>query len=144
MKKLLIALMMVIGSMIFAVELDMDLLKAIEKVESNGKLDAKGDYSKKTKEYRAIGCMQIWKTYVDDVNRIVGKKKYNYNDRYNRLKSFEMVAIYLNHYGKFYERKTGKTATYEILSRIHNGGPNGWKKESTIKYWNKVKKVLNK
>jgi hypothetical protein len=54
-----------------------------------------------------------------------------------------MTIIYLNHYGKVYEKKTGKKATCEVLSRIHNGGPNGYKNPKTIKYWNKVKAILN-
>ena len=34
--------------------------------------------------------------------------------------------------------------TYEVYARIWNGGPDGWKKRSTLKYWKKVKKELKK
>lgn len=146
MKKLIVAIVAVIAINSFGVEIPHKLISALCIVESNAKSDAKGDYSKKLKEYRAIGAFQLWKIYVDDVNNILKnsgcKNRYSYNDRYNYRKSYEMVVIYLNHYGAVYEKKTGKKATFEVLSRIHNGGPNGWKKQSTIKYWNKVKEIL--
>jgi hypothetical protein len=39
------------------------------------------------------------------------------------------------------EERLGREPTEEDFSRNHNGGPNGYKKESTKKFWNKVKKV---
>jgi len=33
--------------------------------------------------------------------------------------------------------------TFEDIARIHNGGPNGHRKEITKRYWEKVKKILN-
>ncbi|HQG06785.1 MAG TPA: hypothetical protein PLX18_11665 [Anaerohalosphaeraceae bacterium] len=47
----------------------------------------------------------------------------------------------MTHYGKRYKRITGKPATLEILARIHNGGPDGWKKISTAAYAAKVKSI---
>ena len=85
--------------------------------------------------------MQLWKSYIDDVNRIY-KTDYLHNDAFDREKAIEITTKYLRYYGKKYEEKTGNRPTLEVLSRIHNGGPNGWKKESTIDYWNKVKKQL--
>jgi soluble lytic murein transglycosylase-like protein len=105
-------------------------------VESSRREKAVGDNGK------AVGLLQLHKVYVDDVNRIVGKKKYSYADRWNPQKSIEMTVIYLKHYGRRYERITGKTATYEVLARIHNGGPDGWEKTKTREYWCKVQKHL--
>lgn len=102
------------------------LILAIEKVESGGKVDAVGDGG------RAVGCLQIWPIMVDEVNRIAGTK-YTLKDRLSRQKSFEMARIYLNKYGKTTEEK----------ARNWNGGPNGYKKDATKKYWNKVKKELS-
>jgi hypothetical protein len=45
----------------------------------------------------AVGCLQIRRTMVRDVNRILGKKIYTYNDRWSRTKSIEMLKIYCNH-----------------------------------------------
>ena len=39
--------------------------------------------------------------------------------------------------------RLGRKPTLEDIARIHNGGPNGWKKKSTDAYWAKVKKELD-
>ena len=41
-----------------------------------------------------------------------------------------------------YARRLGHEPTQENLARMHNGGPNGHKKSTTLKYWNKVKENL--
>lgn len=114
-----------------------DLFTAIATVESNGNDYAVGDRG------RAIGRYQLWKVYVDDVNRIAGTS-YTYADRTDPEKALQMVKIYIGHYAARYERLTGKTATDEVKARLHNGGPNGYKKGATIAYWNKVKKEMGK
>ena len=140
MKNIIIVIIAIIAINCKAVEVKTKLLNAIKTVESNGKSDAIGDNGK------AVGAYQLWKTYVDDVNNILKNKgskiRFTYNDRFNAHKSRVMTLIYLKHYGKVYERKTGKVATDEILAKIHNGGPNGWKKQATEKYWNKIKAEL--
>lgn len=113
------------------------LLDAISIVESNNNPNAVGDNG------NAIGCYQIWPLYMRDVIRI-SRKVYMYADRLDPEKSREMVKIYLTHYGKVYKRKTGLEPTDEIYSRIHNGGPNGYKKEATKKYWLKVQNIMAK
>ena len=111
------------------------LLDAIETVESSGNIKAIGDGGK------AVGCLQIHKAVIDDVNRIYGKT-YQLKDRYSRSKSREIASLYLSYWGNHYEKKTGKKATNDVLARIWNGGCYGWKKQATIKYWNKVKKAM--
>lgn len=111
------------------------LLHAIAVVESKIDPTAIGDGGD------AVGIFQIHKIYVDDVNRIA-KTSYTYEDRFSVKKSTEMIEIYLNHYSKVYKNKTGKEATNEVKARIHNGGPNGWSKKSTERYWKRVKKYL--
>lgn len=111
------------------------LLSSIITVESNGKVDAVGDGGK------AIGILQIHACVIVDVNRVHGTS-YSLDDRKNPDKSLDIAYLYLSHWGKSYHRKTGKAPTTETLSRIWNGGPNGWKKEATVKYWNKVNKQL--
>ena len=108
-------------------------------------------------EYRAIGAYQITKIYVDDVNRILRKWKaelgeqikksggkglggwfvpYTYDDRWDRNYSREMANIYLTYYTPGYESDADY---WEKAARIHNGGPDGWKKESTSLYWEKIR-----
>lgn len=122
----------------FAAYAKTDIYEAIAIVESNNNPSAIGDNGK------AVGSYQIWKIVVDDVNRIIGRNHFTYEDRKCPAKSKQICILYLNHYSKVYERKTGNKATEEVKARIWNGGPNGWKKESTKKYWEKIKKVLKK
>ncbi len=117
------------------------LLDAIEQVESSGDAGAVGDNGK------AIGAYQIHEIYVDDVNRIIKASKkafrprehYTYDDRWYKYRCRQMIRIYVIYYGQYADTDA---SWYEIYARIHNGGPNGWKKESTKEYWKKVQKYL--
>ncbi len=91
----------------------------------------------------AAGCLQITPILVKDVNRIAGTN-FTLEDRFDRQKSIEMAQIYLTYYGKVYTKKTGKEPDNEVYARMWNGGPNGWKKESTRDFWLKVKAELEK
>ena len=140
------------------VEVSDRLLNAIYQVETSDGKFLKGDYSKKTKEYRAIGPFQLWRIYVDDVNNILKNKgiskRYSYADRWSYQKSREMVIIYLKHYGRQFEIDSERYITkYRpelkgkikvmcndmVLAMIHNGGPKGYQKKATLEYWNKIK-----
>lgn len=111
---------------------DFPLLDAIIQVESGGDPNPPdGDNGE------AVGILQIHKIFVDDVNQILGEAKYTYDDRRDPVASVEMFCTYHNYWcGKHNDW------TLEGLARRHNGGPWGHKKESTIPYWEKVKKVL--
>lgn len=85
--------------------------------------------------------------YTDDVNRILMNMSleftpYDSTAKLSCEKSESMMYIYWRHWGLHYQHKTGKPVTYEVLARIHNGGQLGWKKESTVKYWLKVKAAM--
>ena len=86
----------------------------------------------------AVGCLQIRKCMVDDVNRILKRKKlhkrFNYSDRWLRHKSIKMFDIYCEHYG---------LTTAEEIARCWNGGPKGMENKITAKYWKKVKNQLD-
>jgi len=104
------------------------LISALMIVESSNNDLAIGDQG------RAIGCLQIHKAVVLDVNRITGSH-YRHQDMTNRVQARAVCEAYLKHYGK------GKTT--EEQARIWNGGPQGHhKKQATEAYWNKVKKEL--
>jgi hypothetical protein len=164
--KIEIIALAIIAAVAFAVkangvEVSDRLLNAIYQVESKGGKFLKGDKSKKTGEYRAIGPFQLWKCYVDDVNSILKNKgiskRYTYSDRWSYHKSREMVIIYLKHYGRQFEIDSeryitkyrpelkGKIKVYcndTVLSMIHNGGPKGYNKKVTLEYWSKIEKHL--
>ena len=112
-----------------------DLIDALMKVESSGNIKAIGDKGK------AKGCLQIWSVVVDDVNKVY-KTKFKHNDMFKPVIAKKVCKLYLAHYGKVYYRNTGVKPTNEVLARIWNGGPRGWEKDSTLKYWLKVKSQL--
>jgi len=86
----------------------------------------------------AVGCLQIRKCMVDDVNRILRRQgdthRYAYDDRWLRNKSIKMFDIYCKHYG---------LTTAEEIARCWNGGPRGMNNDMTAVYWKKVQKNLD-
>jgi hypothetical protein len=84
---------------------------------------------------------QIRDIYIDDINRIYNLQL-SYNIKYDRELSEKAMRLYWLYYGERYIKLTGKPVTYEVLARIHNGGPRGYKKHSTKKYWDRVKAYL--
>lgn len=85
---------------------------------------------------------QIRNIYIDDLNRIY-TYRFKYSDKYDKRKSEQMMFDYWRYYGYRYTRLTGRPVTYEVLARIHNGGPDGWRKKSTEGYWRRVERHLN-
>ena len=82
----------------------------------------------------AVGIAQIREIYVRDANRILRDERYNLTDRLDATKSYEMFRIVTQHYSA--------GGSDEEAARIHNGGPRGMFKESTIAYWEDVKVIL--
>ena len=104
-----------------------NLISALIIVESSNNDLAIGDQGK------AIGCLQIHKAVVLDVNRITGSN-YRHSEMTNRVAARAVCEAYLRHYGR--------GASTEQLARRWNGGPTGDRKSATEAYWAKVKKHL--
>jgi hypothetical protein len=114
--------------------LDLDrLIPALERVESGGDPKAIGDGGK------ALGILQIWEVVIIDVNRAKGTS-YTHEDAFDPEKARAICRAYLSIYCT--ERRLGRKPTMEDAARIWNGGPNGFKKAATVKYWHKVKAAL--
>jgi len=115
------------------------LLDAIVQVESGGSLNAIGDKGK------AIGPMQIHEIYYKDAVQhdpsLQSGKYAGYT--YNNCKgegsleySKDVARAYFNRYAT--PGRLGHDPTDEDMARIHNGGPNGYKWDSTKEYGRKV------
>ena len=104
-----------------------NLIDAIIYVESRGDINA---YNAKE---NAVGCLQIRPIMLREVNRLLGYNKYKLTDRWNKEKSIQMFNVIKKH---------TTNPTDEKLARNWNGGWNGYKKQSTLKYWQKVKEQL--
>lgn len=110
------------------------LIDALVKVESNGDARAVGDNGK------ALGCLQIWSVVVEDVNQ-VSSVKYTHADALDPAKARAICRAYLARYCT--AKRLGHPPTDEDFARVWNGGPDGWRKNCTIKYWQRVANVLN-
>jgi hypothetical protein len=106
------------------------LIEAIHQVETSGRLGPiLGDGGD------ALGPLQIHRAYHQD-SGVAGP--------YSRCADFnysvQVFKAYMARYATV--KRLGRKPTYEDIARIHNGGPNGYKRKSTLAYWAKVKKEL--
>lgn len=116
---------------------DLPLIQALIQVESGGDDFAVGD---KHLKHKAYGCLQIRKPCVDDVNLATGEAYTAEMMRGNRELSIKIFREYMKLYAT--EKLIGRPVTDQDRARIWNGGPTGYKRASTLPYWNKVKKHL--
>ena len=111
------------------------LVFALIQVESAGNDSCVGD---KHLIIPSIGCLQIRPIMVREVNRILKRQKntlrFKNKDRWSRKKSIQMFYIWKNYHHK--------DDTVEVIARCWNGGPKGYKRKSTLHYWNKVNRLL--
>jgi hypothetical protein len=115
------------------------LIDALIAVESKGNVNAVGDKSMTNKAY---GCLQIRQPCVDDYNRWF-HTSYKAEDMLgNQELSVKVCKAYIDHYAT--EARLGHVPSDEDMARIWNGGPNGFRKESTKGYWIMVKAKLEK
>lgn len=113
-----------------------ELMNAIRWVESRDGQDVRdGDGGK------SVGPYQIQQRYLDDANAWAGTH-FLLAEMRNKAKAEFVVWSYLDRWGTYYQRKTGCYPTAEVLARIHNGGPFGWRKLSTKPYWRRVFKRM--
>lgn len=93
----------------------------------------------KVSDGQSEGIHQITPIYVNEVNRILGEKKYTLRDRLNPLKSHEMFTILQKHYNS---DKNIKKAI-----RLHNGGNKYYNavidKFDFLKYYQQILELKN-
>jgi|TARA_R100001460_G_scaffold26114_3_gene52718 hypothetical protein len=117
----------------------MSLLKIITiliAIETGGHPDpvnAVGDGGK------ALGILQMHKAYVADAAEYANVD-WTHVDALDPLEAKDIFLAYMSRYAKM-ERKPNDMSYEEFVSRIHSGGPLGYKKKSTISYWEKFKKL---
>ena len=109
------------------------LLTALIAVESSGDPNAIGDNG------LAYGCLQLHAGYVQDAAEYA-RQDWVHEDAFDPEKAKQIFRAYMARYAT--KKRLGREPTYSDLARIHNGGPNGYKKAATDKYWQKVKKKL--
>ena len=94
----------------------------------------------------SFGPYQIRRAYYSDAvqynprlqdggksfENVHGPGSYAYSER--------VIQAYMDRYATV--ARLGHTATDKDIARIHNGGPNGFRRSSTLKYWKKVQAYL--
>ena len=115
-----------------------DIVTAVIHVESRGDNNAYNESEK------AAGCLQIRPIMVREVNRnlkLMNKSiRYTLDDRWSREKSIEMFTIMSNQIP--YKECLTSIEFAEQVARRWNGGTRGFKKKSTLSYWEKVKEQI--
>ena len=111
----------------------MALIMVIIQIESSGNDLAIGD------DGLAFGCLQMHSAYVQDAAQYA-KADWVHEDAFDRETSIDIFIAYMSRYAT--KERLGREVTAEDIARIHNGGPNGWKKSATDAYWDKVRKNI--
>ena len=109
------------------------ILDAIRSVETGGEADpdrAIGDKGK------ALGAYQIHHSYwIDATEKDPALRALGYESVTDRAIAEKVVIAYLTRYAPDWKLDT--------VARIHNGGPRGHKKESTLDYARKVRAAMD-
>jgi Destabilase len=107
------------------------ILAAIRSTESGGRAqegrDAIGDGG------RALGPYQIHRAYFVD-SGVEG--------RYEQCRDEGFSRVVVIAYWKRWCPEALEQRDAEVLARIHNGGPNGARKDNTLTYWRRVERRL--
>ena len=121
-------LSVMIGGLAMAdVTVSEDFLARIAYVES------RGDPAAFNRGSGAFGLYQIRMPYLSDANSVLGTD-YTLDDMFDPEKAAQVVRAYLGKWGSKFEERHGRPPTDEELARIHNGGPRGAERKSTLKY----------
>ena len=110
-----------------------DLLRAIKQVESGG--EPNGGRDTIADGGRSIGPMCIGKAFWLD-SRVPG--------RWEDVRELAYAQRVTIAFWRRYAPSALQSGDFETLARVFNGGPTGAKKKTTLPYWEKVRKALNR
>ncbi len=82
-----------------------------------------------------VGPFQIKECVVDDVYNFLGRN-YSYDDRKDIETAWRIATDYMDLWAT--KERLGREPTIQDRARIFHGGPNGWRKPSTVAWWNDV------
>ena len=119
------------------------LLEAMNKVEASGRKIKVPDGDNGTR----IGPLQISEDYFTESMECLNKngiqmKAPQFKNQWDGCRTWLFSKIIVWAYMNRYCPKAVRNGDWERIARIHNGGPNGYKKRATEGYWAKVKTAL--
>jgi hypothetical protein len=106
-------------------------------VESDNNPDKIGDAHLR---HPAYGIYQIRQPMLTDVGKLTGSYHQAEHVAHRPDIADWAIQVYIKHWVSHY----GLRHTYENYARIHNGGPRGWERESTLPFWRKFETELKK
>lgn len=86
----------------------------------------------------AIGPYQIHRVYWLDAVEAEPALGGRYEDCRRRAYAERVIAAYMRRYVP----DAWQRARAEVIARTHNGGPQGSRRDATLRYWHKVRDVL--
>ena len=123
----------------FSINLD-KFFECLQKVETGG--EPKGGVGCVNRLEGSYGPLQIRKCFLQDANEFLHARIPIRAVRDNFAISKVIAYAYYLRYKA--SREALLQNDWQTLARIHNGGPRGHKKKSTLAYWKKVEKELIK
>ncbi len=133
MKKLNILVMLI--SMNVAASNLSEIRDVLKHVETDYNLKAIGDAG------ASWGILQIQKRVILDVNRKYGTS-YTHQDVFELNCAEEIFELYIQMWTEHLEKKENRLPTEEDIVRIWNGGPTGYKRDTTLKYLKRNRNLL--
>ena len=133
MKQLILFALLLFSTVAIADERLPEIREVLKWVESEHNPEAIGD------EGASYGILQIQADAIKDVNRKYGTS-YTHEDAFNIKCAEEIFDLYIKMWTTKLEKREGRDSTVKDIVRIWNGGPKGYKKESTLIYYNKYLK----
>lgn len=118
------------------------LAKMLDEVETKSVQDpALGDYRVIGNDTvpMARGRWQIWNHYVKDSGT-----GYTHREMHDSTKAYHTMFNWNLRYMKSFVKTEGRYPTWQEMARCHNGGPRGYRRNSTLKYLKKTYKYLPK
>ena len=115
-----------------------EIREILKHVETEYDATALGDYNRNGVPL-SYGILQIQWNAIQDVNRKFGTQ-YTHEDAFDVACAEEIFILYIDIWTKHLEKREGREATPEDIVRIWNGGPTGYKRDSTLKYFRKYLK----
>ncbi len=106
-------------------------------VESGNNPNKVGD---KHLRHPAYGIYQIRQPMLDDVAEWTGNRLVAEKLRDNTGLSRWAIHTYITHWS----HRHRQPLTYETAARIHNGGPRGWERDSSLPFWREFEAELSK
>lgn len=94
MKKILLFLVAVLITVALNAQTKQQLKKWMPVINAIAQVESGGNPKAVSKSGTYVGLLQMAPICVKECNRIVGKNKFTYNDRYSKEKSIEMFIVF--------------------------------------------------